>query len=232
MRRLGILGGTFDPIHCGHVDAAAAAQSALGLAGVLIVPSHTPPHRPEPQASSYHRFAMAALAVAGRDGWRASDLELLREPPSYTADTLVRLHDEGFAPDALVFVLGADAFADIETWRGFPGVLDLAHFAVVSRPGTPAAGLARRLPALADRMTRRLAPGASPSIVLLEAPTADVSSTAIRRLRAEGRSIAGLVPPSVAQHIEQHGLYAASAAAPDVGAPFHDRAADGLHRED
>jgi len=209
-RRLGILGGTFDPIHCGHVDVARAAESALGLSELLIVPSHFPPHRPEPVASGWHRFAMAALVVAGRPRWRASDLELRAATPSFTASTPARLHAAGYAPTELFFLVGADAFADIESWKDYPAIFDRAHFAIVSRPGLAAGDLARRIPALAPRMIAvshvAVASGAT-SIFLIDARTADVSSTAIRGRCAAGQSIAGLVPPAVQQHIEQHGLY-------------------------
>ena len=94
-RRLGILGGTFDPIHMGHVDAARAAEAALGLGEVLLVTSHIPPHRTQPAASPYHRFAMVALTVARHPRWRASDLELQTATPSYTSCTLDRLHAAG-----------------------------------------------------------------------------------------------------------------------------------------
>ena len=125
-RRLGVLGGTFDPIHCGHVDAAHAAAAALGLTDLIVVPSFIPPHRPQPIASSYHRFAMVALAVAGRRGWRASDLELRAEGPSYTSATLDRLHAGGWRPDEIFFITGADAFGDIATWRDYPALLEQA----------------------------------------------------------------------------------------------------------
>ena len=195
MRRIGILGGTFDPIHCGHLDLARAADAALGLTRVLVVTSNVPPHRAAPVASSYHRFAMVALAVANRPRWQASDVELRSAEPSYTSTTLRHLHDEGYRPDELFFLIGADAFAEIETWRNYPEILDYANFAVVSRPGFPVTDVRRHLPSLADR------------IVALDAPTADVSATDIRRRIAAGESIAGLVPPAVRQHIEQHGLY-------------------------
>src|SRR2546430_15285788 len=114
-RRLGLLGGTFDPIHCGHVDAARAAETALGLTELLIVPSHIPPHRPQPAASAYHRFAMIALAVLGRPHWRASDLELRAAEPSFTSATLDRLRAEGYAPTGLFFLLGRGAFCGIDS---------------------------------------------------------------------------------------------------------------------
>lgn len=210
LRRIGILGGTFDPIHCGHLDIATAAQNALGLARMFVIPSNVPAHRPQPFASSFHRFAMVALAVAGRPGWRASDLELRSEPPSYTTATLAQFHDRGYAPSELFFVMGADAFADIETWKDYPRLLDDAHFVVVSRPRCSVRELAGRLPALAPRMAE--APPdpdlhRAPVIILIDQTTADVSSTAIRQRRATGEPIAGLVNVGVQQHIEQHGLY-------------------------
>jgi nicotinate-nucleotide adenylyltransferase len=208
-RRVGLLGGTFDPIHRGHLDAACAAEAALDLESVFVITSHVPPHRAHPSASSYHRFAMAALAVRGKSTWRALDVELRHAAPSYTAATLRRFHEREYAPADLFFIIGADAFAEIETWRDYPALLELCRFAVVSRPGHPASELTRRMPQLAARMTRTpldLRPD-GPSIVLVDAPTADVSSTAIRERRARGQSIGGLVPEAVQQHIEQHGLY-------------------------
>ena len=102
--RLGILGGTFDPVHAGHVDTALAARQALALDRVILMTSHIPPHRPvQPVASAYHRFAMAALAVNGVDGLEAWDMELSAPGPTYTADTLARLHADGAAPIADFF---------------------------------------------------------------------------------------------------------------------------------
>jgi nicotinate-nucleotide adenylyltransferase len=209
-RRIGVLGGTFDPIHTGHVDVGLAAEAALGLTQIFVVPANIPPHRPQPIASSFHRFAMVALAVAGRPGWRASDLELRGDAPSYTSATLKQFHDDGYAPFELYFVTGADAFLEIATWKDYPKILEHAHFAVVSRPHSSVEELPRRLPVLAPRMVRlpiNATSGIGPLIILIDAPTADVSSTAIRRRRAEGQPITGLVEPSVQQHIEQHGLY-------------------------
>lgn len=209
-RRVGILGGTFDPIHCGHVDLGVAAQTGLNLSRVFVIPASVPPHRPQPAASSFHRFAMVSLAVASRRGWRASDLELRRDSTSYTSTTLQAFRDRGYLASELFFIIGADAFADIATWKDYPQILDGSHFGVVSRPGWAVAELPRRLPTLATRMA--FAPletttAAEPMIILIDAPTADVSSTAIRQRRAAGESIAGLVDPHVRQHIEQHGLY-------------------------
>jgi nicotinate-nucleotide adenylyltransferase len=209
-RRVGILGGTFDPIHRGHTDIGAAAEAALGLTHLFVIPAHIPPHRPQPLASSFHRFAMVALALSGRTAWQASDVELHGAAPSYTSTTLRWFHDGGYEPSELFFVAGADTFAEIGTWKDYPKILDLAHFAVVSRPGRSVHDLPGRLPLLASRMarppldrTRRL----GTLIFLIDAPTTDVSSTAIRQRCAEGLPIAGMVTIGVQQHIEQHGLY-------------------------
>ena len=211
-RRVGILGGTFDPIHRGHVDIGDAAQAALGLTELHVVTSHVPPHRPPPETSSYHRFAMVALTAAERPAWRVSDLELRHEAPSYTSRTLHKFHDRGYEPTQLHFVIGADAFAEIASWRDYPNILEAAHFVVVSRPHFPATTLAEQLPRLAGRMvteSREVLAAEVPVIFLIDAVTADVSSTAIRSRLATGTAIDGMVPRLVQQHIEQHGLYRA-----------------------
>ena len=209
-RRVGILGGTFDPIHRGHVDIGDAAQAALDLTEVHVVASHIPPHRPAPETSAYHRFAMVALTTIERPTWRASDLEVRQEAPSYTSRTLQKFHDRGYEPTELYFLIGADAFADIASWRDYPNILEAAHFVVVSRPHFPASALVERLPRLAGRMVPRAddRPASDvPVIFLIDAQTADVSSTAIRGCLATGSPIDGMVPPRVQQHIERHGLY-------------------------
>jgi nicotinate-nucleotide adenylyltransferase len=210
---IGILGGTLDPIHCGHIGAAAAARDALALTSVLVIPSHVPPHRPaQPVASAYHRFAMAALAVSTEPRIEVSDDELLTAGPSYTAETLDRLHAKGLDASQIFFITGADAFSEIATWRRYPEVLSLAHFVVVSRPGHSLDALRDRLPALADRMHSAGAAardGSNPLIHLLQAPTPDVSSTIVRDRLKRGEPITGLVPPLVETHILKHGLYRA-----------------------
>jgi nicotinate-nucleotide adenylyltransferase len=209
--RIGILGGTLDPVHLGHVEAALAAREALGLDRVVLIPAHVPPHRSRPASSPFHRFAMASLAVNGLDGLSASDMELLSPGPSYTADTLGRFREtQGLPASRIFFIIGADAFAEIETWHRYPEVLDLASFIVVSRPGMTLPQLRQQLPQLKARM--RLPIGdvrsaAGTSIFLVDAPTPDVSSTEIRRRIGEGGVISGLVPLTVECHIRQHQLY-------------------------
>lgn len=227
MTGIGILGGTLDPIHCGHLAAAAAARDAFGLADVRVLPSRIPPHRAvQPLASPFHRFAMTALAVSGSAGLVASDDELCLDGPSYTAETLDRLHAGGLDPSQIFFITGADAFADIATWKRFPEVLDLANFVVVSRPGHRIDALPERLPDLAGRMrpvTGAVASAGSPLIFLLQAATPEVSSTVVRDRLRRGEPITGMVPPLVESHIRQHSLYSISAGA------TADKQADQLH---
>ena len=198
--RIGLLGGTFDPIHVGHLDAADAARYALGLDEVLLIPARDPPHREdEPRASAFHRFAMVCLAIEGRGGYRASDIELRREGPSYTALTLRDLHAGGWQPSQLHFILGADAFAEIATWYEYPAIFDACRFAVVARSGISLDAAVARTPMLKGRIGE--------SIQLVEAKTAAVSSSDIRAKLAAGQPLDGLVPPAVARHIEIHHLY-------------------------
>ena len=214
VRRLGVLGGTFDPIHFGHIDAAEAARRALDLDEVLLVPAHDPPHRPaDPRATAFHRFALAALAVAEHDCYRVSDEELRREGPSYTVDTLRRLHGDGWGPQQIFFILGADAFAEIATWHEFPAVLDTAHFVVIARPAVSLDAALARAPQMMDRLRRSSESSDSVSgtgIFLVEARTRDVSSTTIRQRLASQQRIDDLVPASVARHILTHHLYGAA----------------------
>jgi nicotinate-nucleotide adenylyltransferase len=204
-RTLGVLGGTFDPIHYGHLDAADAAVRALGLDEVLLVPAHDPPHKPaDPHASVFHRFALVALALIERPAWRVSDMELRRQGPSYTVDTLAALRAKGWAASQLFFILGADAFAEIATWHAYPAVLDAANFVVIARPGTTLEAATSRTPELRDR-----ARTASTRLVLVEARTRDVSSTLIRQRLGADEPIDDLVPASVARHILAHQLYGA-----------------------
>lgn len=209
---LGLLGGTFDPIHVGHLDVADVARRVMGLDHILLVPSNIPPHRSAPLASAPHRFAMAVLAAEGRTDLRVSDLEMVSTEPSYTSATLDRLSGNGIDTRTVSLVIGADAFREIRTWKGFPQILDRCHFVVVSRRGIPAPSLREALPEWSGRMIdvarmSRFDAGIEPQIILIDAPTASVSSTDVRRRVAASESIAGLVPDRVARYISTYGLY-------------------------
>lgn len=201
--KIGVLGGTFDPIHLGHMAAGDAAQEALSLDNILLVPSRIPPHRADPtRAGTEDRFAMAELAARERRGWMASRIEIERDGPSYTFDTLTALRQTG---SEYFFITGADAFAEIATWSRYPAVLDLANFVVVSRPGITLDSLRDRVPAAFNRES-----SAQTRVILVEAHTPDVSSTEIRRRARARESLSGLVPGSVAEYITTHRLYSAS----------------------
>ena len=206
--KLGVLGGTFDPIHNGHVAAAEAAGQTLGLDTITLIPSHIPPHRHDPVgATGEQRYEMARLVAAAHPGWSVSRIELDREGPSYTYDTLVELALRGPAlgkskSTQIFFITGADAFAEIATWSRYPAVLDLANFVVVSRPGITLDSLRARVPsAFRDR------PSTSTRVILVEAHTPDISSTDIRRRVRAGHSLSGFVPDPVARYIAEHRLY-------------------------
>jgi nicotinate-nucleotide adenylyltransferase len=213
-RRIGLVGGTFDPIHLGHTALAVTASRALSLDEVRIVPARVPPHRPQPGASIYHRFAMAAVASLEYPHLVVDDIEARDEERAYTAVTLRRLHASGLAALQIFFIAGADAFAEIATWHDYPHVLNEANFAVVSRGTSLASSLPDLLPALASRMhmvaPSRPAPvreGQQPAIFLIDGEVPPVSSTTIRARAAERQSLDGYVTPLVAEYITRHGLY-------------------------
>lgn len=204
---IGLFGGTFDPIHVGHLDVALAALDALDLEEIWFIPAGHPPHRAQPGASAAHRFAMVALAISGRPQMRLSDIEMGLEGPSFTIDTLDRLdlRHPSFA-GRWCLVTGADAFADIRTWRAWARLIDRCRFAVVSRPGHPVDNLPTILPELAPRM-RKAPTEASADIVLIDAVTTDVSATALRAAFAGGGDLSALLPATVAEYAVRERLY-------------------------
>lgn len=211
--RVGVIGGTFDPIHLGHLAAARAAQQALALDTVMFIPAARPPHRPDsPRASEYHRVEMIRRALGEHAGWEVSDLELRRHGPSYTWDTLVALQATGLSSSQIFFITGSDAFAEIATWHRYPDLLTAAHFVVITRAGSALAPVWERLPSLAARVMEPadVAKAASPGVIAIVADTPDVSSTEIRARAARGDSLTHLVPSAVAAYIEEQQLYRTS----------------------
>jgi nicotinate-nucleotide adenylyltransferase len=195
--RIGVLGGTFDPVHAGHLAAAKAAIGCARLDRVIFVPAAQPPHRPPAAAPAQQRMEMCRLATAGDARFGVSDIELNRGGPSYTVDTLSemrRLHPD----DELFLILGWDAARLFPSWRRPDEVRDLASVVVVARPGSDA-------PHEADLKPAGLGGG---GVVLCLEPTPDISASEIRRAVAAGESVAGKVAGEVEQYIAAHRLYA------------------------
>ncbi len=199
---LGVLGGTFDPIHVAHLALAQEAAESLGLERVLFVPAGSPPHKPgivvTPGAD---RLAMVQLAIAGNDRFQVSRIELDREGPSYTIDTLEALvagRGSKTVDGDIVLILSADAFLGLPSWREPVRVLELARLAVAPRDGYPEAGPEF----LADRF-----PGLSHRAIFLDGPRIRLSASVLRDRAAAGRSLRYLVPDAVAAYIGDHGLY-------------------------
>jgi nicotinate-nucleotide adenylyltransferase len=200
--RIGILGGTFDPIHLGHLAAAEEAREALGLEVVLFVPVGSPPHKPDRQISTpAHRVAMVERAIASNPSFRLSRVEVDRIGPSFAADTAEILADgireAGNEPD-LWWIMSAEAFADLPSWHDPERLLASCRMAVVPRPGA-------RLPARA--WVEEHFPGLGDRVVVLGGPVLDISSTLIRDRVVAGRSVRYLVPDAVADYLEAHHLY-------------------------
>jgi nicotinate-nucleotide adenylyltransferase len=203
---IGILGGTFNPPHAGHLELARHARDELALERVWLMPLHTPPHKsaaadPGPE----HRLAMAALAVAGEPGLGACELEVRRGGPSYTADTLEQIHASH--PEAeLTFVVGADTALTVPDWRDPERVLALARLAVARREGTDGTAVIDAIGSVAPE-------GTAVRVVFLEMEPLEASSTLARARVAAGESTEGLLAPAVRGYIDRNGLYGAVAEA-------------------
>jgi nicotinate-nucleotide adenylyltransferase len=213
---IGILGGTFDPVHYGHLRPAREVFAALGLEVLHVIPACCPPHRPPPIASAADRFAMVALALADEPGFLADDREIRRGGLSYTVPTLESLRAEYGPQRPLVLLLGSDAFRGIETWHAWRRLPELAHLVIVNRPGSPLPEPEALAPWARARLVRSAeALRAAPAGCLYFQPVTpvDISATLIRARLARGEPVEEWLPPAVLAYIRRHGLYGASAAA-------------------
>jgi nicotinate-nucleotide adenylyltransferase len=203
---IGILGGTFDPIHHGHLRPAQEALQKLALTEVRFVPGGHPPHRPAPVATSAQRLAMVELAIRGVPDFRVDDRELRRAGPSYTVLTLESLRAElGGVP--LCLLIGMDQFRGFESWHRWQEIPELAHIAVLSRPGTrpgtlPAWAKAR---VAEDHSVLQRTPAGR--LVFLDVSPQDISGSRIRTVLAQGGSVAGMLPEAVLEYIQANHLY-------------------------
>ncbi len=198
--RLGVLGGTFDPVHRGHLALAGAARDELGMEQVLFVPAGQPWRKTGQEiGANEDRLAMLRLALEGDPSFQIATLELERSGPSYTADTLEALAAQRRG-DELYFIVGQDALADLPNWVRPERILELARLAVARRP---------EVSAEAREEAQRRVPGLRERVVWLKMPPVEVSATEIRERVRRGQPISGMVPPAVERYIGEHGLYRA-----------------------
>lgn len=208
-RRIGLLGGTFNPVHIGHLRAALEVAEFMALDELRLIPSARPPHREAPQATAEQRLAMVRLAVASEPRLTVDDRELKRDKPSFTYDTLESVRAELAAGDQLFLLLGWDAFCGLPSWHRWQELLEHCHILVLQRPDAdsePPEALRDLLAARSENDPLSLAgPGGQISFIW-QTPLA-VSATQVRQLLAQGRSVRYLVPDAVLAYIQAQGLY-------------------------
>lgn len=226
--RIGLLGGTFNPIHLGHLRAAEEVREALELERVLFVPSRVPPHKAadpdDPIASAEERAGWVEQAIAGHDGFALDRIELDREGPSYLVDTLAAIREREAGRRRTVFIVGQDAFAEMGEWRAPERIFALTDLAVMTRPPGELRDLRDRMPEVVrgdyeivdgGRGARHRRAGTTIELVTISA--LDISSSRVRWFCRNGRSIRYLVPESVRAAIESSGRYAAVSRAASGG---------------
>jgi len=197
--KIGVLGGTFDPVHLAHLAVAEAVKTELDLAEVVFVPAG----QPWLKANSYisapeHRVQMVRLAIAGKSYFRLSTMEIDRPGPSYTVDTMAELRGQINTEDELYFILGWDNLAEMPRWREPARLIQLCYLVAVPRPGYPVPDLMKlegNIPGIAKR------------VIVMDKPELDISATEIRKRLSRGEPINDLVPEAVAEYIRRHGLY-------------------------
>lgn len=202
LRRVGLLGGTFDPIHFGHLVIAEEVRTVLHLAEMVFVPAGHPPHKPgRIVTEAQHRLAMLELAIASNPHFTISLVDLERPGPSYTVETLQVLRQQWGAQTAIYFVIGGDSLEDLLAWYDPAGILQqLTALVAVQRPGYEEAAGYR------DTLEARL-PGIKQRLIMVQAPQLDISATDLRRRVAEGRPIKYQTPEAVERYIIEYGLY-------------------------
>ena len=210
MKKIGILGGTFNPIHFGHLRAAEEIRENLSLDKVIFIPSGIPPHRPASEIVSFaHRYEMVKLAIAHNPSFSISDIEGQRAGKSYTVDTLKLLKEKINAE--FYFIIGLDAFLEINTWKSPKELFTLTHFIVMPRKGFKQEEILTPLKRLfAEEVKKKNDAFILPTgkcVYFCHISSLNISATHIRRLLAEGRSIRYLVPKEVADYIYKKGLY-------------------------
>src|SRR5512139_1655131 len=212
MQPIGVFGGTFDPIHFGHLRLAEELAEAVGLSRVRFIPAGQPPHRGAPRTAAAHRLEMVRRAIAGNPRFEVDAREVQSPRPSYTVDTLTELRAELGTEQPLWLLLGADAFLDLTSWHEWRRLFDLAHIAVAARPGARLLQSDVMPELLRNEVSRRQVadgPAAGPagSVLLRQMTPLDISATAIRDTLARHRSARYLLPDAVLDYIHEHQLY-------------------------
>lgn len=204
--RIGLFGGTFDPVHFGHLRPALELQQSLSLETLYLLPCHIPAHREQPGASTQQRIDMLRLAIDGVSGLAIDTREAERETFSYSVDTLESVCQQ-FPATPPVFIMGMDAFAKFTGWHRYQRILEIAHLVIIDRPGSRLSGAEERL--LMSREQNRLPPTDAPAgtIVVQKTAQSDISATAIRSLLTKGQDIRYLVPEAVRHYIISNNLY-------------------------
>jgi nicotinate-nucleotide adenylyltransferase len=196
---IGVIGGTFDPVHLGHLAIAEQARNQLNLAEVIFVPAGNPYFKDGTRVSSpSHRVKMLQLALSGKPYFKISLMEIERNGPSYSIETISALKKSQFKNDELYFILGWDTLVSLHLWYNPAQLMSLCRFAAAPRPGYPRPD---------TRELEKNLPGISERSVVMDGPLLDISSTQIRARAAGGLSIDDLVPPKVAEYIKENGLY-------------------------
>jgi nicotinate-nucleotide adenylyltransferase len=209
MKPIAILGGTFDPVHLGHLRVAWEAAEALD-AQVRLMPARLPPHRPAPVADAQQRVAMLELALAGQDRLVLDTRELRRGGPSYTVDTLRELRAEASAEQPLILLLGADAFAGLTSWHEWHRLFELAHIVVLTRPGHVAplpVELAAEIAARRVRLAEQLHDTPAGKVFDLPVTPLEISASAVRALLASGLEPRWLLPDALLANAELLAVY-------------------------
>lgn len=197
--RIAIMGGTLDPVHFGHLVAAEGARSEFDLDKVIFVPAGNPPHKNNYSVTdAEYRFAMTRLAISTNPNFEASRIEVEREGPSYTVDTVKAFQEIYAGSTEIFFITGADAILEILTWKKVEELMQVCTFIAATRPGYPLDELKYRIGANNEILNK---------IIFLEVPALAISSTDIRRRVKQGKSIKYLVPDSVERYIVKNGLY-------------------------
>jgi nicotinate-nucleotide adenylyltransferase len=197
--KIGVLGGTFDPVHLGHIAMAEEVRASLELYEVILVPAGQPLLKPEhPITPAEHRLQMLCLAIADRPHFKVSAMELERPGPSYTVDTIAELRGQYSREDEIFFILGWDSLAQLADWREPSRIIKMCYLVAVPRPGFTRPN---------QEALEVSVPKISPRVVFLEKPWLDISASAIRELAERGLPIDHLVPKPVAEYIREHKLY-------------------------